>query len=228
MVEISVANRIHTVKCGQNWQIEKLRMTLVNHNFPVRLGGDLSLDFTNTVEYRDSAHPIDTLQSFDHVIRWCCEVGVIDAAEQDHLSRLAAQHETDAAAAHTTTLALRETLYRIFTAVIAEEQPLNDDVARLNNTLDTALRHIAPSIDGYVWAWVPSNALVHIVTPIALAAAELLTSDQLQWVRQCPNCGWLFVDTSRNHSRRWCSMDFCGSKIKSRRQYERRKGVQAK
>jgi len=48
----------------------------------------------------------------------------------------------------------------------------------------------------------------------------LLTSSQrLNQVRQCrgDNCGWLFVDGSKNHSRRWCDMRDCGNRAKVRR-----------
>jgi len=203
-------------------------MTHKNYNFPVRLGGDLSLDLINTAEYRDSARCIDALQSYDHAIEWCYEVGAIDGGEHERLAALAEQHTAKAADAYRSVINLRETLYRIFTAVIAEKQPPSDDLARLNDTLGAAVRCIKPAGDSFAWTWAQSDDLTQVIQPLALAAANLLTSDQVQWVRQCPNCGWLFVDTSRNHSRRWCSMDFCGSKIKSRRQYERRKGTQAK
>ena len=203
-------------------------MTLENHNFPVRLGGDLSLDFANTAEFRDSTRCIDSLQSYAHLLGWCREVSIVDAVEYDHLSELAVQRPAEAADAFRAAIHLREMLYRIFTAVIGGKQPQSEDLAQLNGALRTATRCVQPAGNRFVWGWARQDDLTQVAQPIALAAANLLTSEQLQWVRQCPNCGWLFVDTSRNHSRRWCSMDFCGSKIKSRRQYERRKREQAK
>lgn len=203
-------------------------MILENHNFPVRLGGDLSLDFVNTAEFRDSTRCIDSFQSYAHLLGWCREVGIVDAVEYDHLGELAEQQPAEAADAFRIALHLREMLYRIFTAVIVEKQPQSEDLAQLNDALRTAARCIQPVGNSFVWNWAQHDYVAQVTQPIALAAANLLTSDRLQWIRQCPNCGWLFVDTSRNHSRRWCSMDFCGSKIKSRRQYERRKREQTK
>ncbi|MCB0153982.1 MAG: CGNR zinc finger domain-containing protein, partial [Anaerolineae bacterium] len=56
------------------------------------------------------------------------------------------------------------------------------------------------------------------------SAAELLTSDRLNRVGQCAgeSCGWLFLDTTRNHSRRWCEMEHCGNRAKAKRHYRRR------
>jgi predicted RNA-binding Zn ribbon-like protein len=49
----------------------------------------------------------------------------------------------------------------------------------------------------------------------------LLTQGQLDRLGECPSCGWLFLDTSKNRRRRWCSMATCGSRDKARRYYER-------
>ncbi len=193
------------------------------YHFPTKLGGNLALDYTNTIEHRDSPRCLDYLRSYDHVLAWSECSARLDHAEAARLERLAAQHPAQADAAFRGALDLRDALYRIFTAVIAASQPAAADLARLNDALASAQRRIESGGSGFAWAWTPSDDLTSILAPVALAAAELLTSDPLQWVRQCPNCGWLFVDTSRNHSRRWCSMDVCGSQVKSRRQYERRK-----
>ena len=157
------------------------------------------------------------------MLAWCWQSGLIDPAEAERLSALAASRSSEAEVAFHAALDLRESIYRLVTAVISGGSPASADSQCLNDALSATQRRIEASDPGFAWAWVQSDDLGQILAPIALAAAELLTSDEFQRVRQCPNCGWLFVDTSRNHSRRWCSMDFCGSKIKSRRQYERRK-----
>jgi predicted RNA-binding Zn ribbon-like protein len=58
---------------------------------------------------------------------------------------------------------------------------------------------------------------------IVEAAVALLVSDAMQKVKSCPTCGWLFLDVSKNRSRRWCSMDTCGAVAKARRYYRRLK-----
>ena len=198
-------------------------MSLDSYHFPIQLGGDLCLNFVNTVEFRDSDARHEFVQSYDHALAWCRKNALIADKEGARLENAASERQTEAETAYQAVLDLRETLYRIFTSVIAEEQPAAGDLARLNEALAAAPRCVAVDDHGFQWTWAQSDEFTRILAPITLAAAELLTSDQLQWVRQCPNCGWLFLDTSRNHSRRWCSMDFCGSQAKSRRQYERRK-----
>ncbi|MCK4470533.1 MAG: CGNR zinc finger domain-containing protein, partial [Anaerolineae bacterium] len=87
---------------------------------------------------------------------------------------------------------------------------------------------IRPSADRFEWAWVlGENDLDRMLWPIVRSAAELLTSGDLRKVRQCARegCDWLFVDASKNHSRRWCSMNMCGSRVKARRYYQRKTRV---
>ncbi len=145
---------------------------------------------------------------------------MISSADADRLSEFS---EGQAEAAFAAALDLRDAIYRIFTALLDGAHPAPADLALVNATMTATPHELMPSGDGFVWTWAYGGDPAGILAPIALAAGDLLTSDQLQWVRQCPNCGWLFLDTSRNHSRRWCSMDFCGSQVKSRRQYERKK-----
>jgi len=198
-------------------------MSLDTILFPIQIGGHVCLDFANTVEFRRSERCREFLCSYEHTLAWCWRCALIGEAEAARLDAESAQRPAEAAAAYRAALDLRETLYRLFAAVIDGVPPAGDDLARLNDRLARAQRRIEPGACGFTWTWPRSDHLADVLTPVALAAAELLTSDQLQWVRQCPNCGWLFLDTSRNHSRRWCSMEFCGSQVKSRRQYERRK-----
>ena len=77
---------------------------------------------------------------------------------------------------------------------------------------------------GYTWVWDEGGrALDSMLWPVARSAADLLTSGELQAVRQCAGraCGWLFLDTSRNRTRRWCDMSVCGNRAKARRHHER-------
>ena len=80
---------------------------------------------------------------------------------------------------------------------------------------------MAPAGGGYDWSWAGRpDDLARPLWPVARSAVELLTLGDLARVRECPgagDCGWLFYDTSRNGSRRWCSMEGCGSRVKMRR-----------
>jgi predicted RNA-binding Zn ribbon-like protein len=63
-----------------------------------------------------------------------------------------------------------------------------------------------------------------ILNPLIRSAADLLVSDELKRVKRCgdPACGWLFLDTSRNKSRRWCDMSDCGNRAKASRFYKKK------
>jgi predicted RNA-binding Zn ribbon-like protein len=196
-------------------------MTEESYRFPARLGGNLSLDFTNTIEFRGTERETEFLHAYDHLAAWCSFVSRAEGSASPETALAGAGENTDAEFRRA--LGLRDALYRLFTAVIAGEPPAPDDLNTLNRALQAGGRHVEPDGSGFAWGWSQPDLLA----PIAQAAAELLTSPDLARVRQCPNCGWLFVDTSRNHSRRWCSMEFCGSQMKSRRQYERRKSGKA-
>jgi predicted RNA-binding Zn ribbon-like protein len=189
---------------------------------PAPLGGNLALDFTNTAEFRGDERFIDFLKSYIYVLSWGWQLRQIDDRWAEQMYRAA----TDEAATVVFRQALdfREALYNIFLMVLEGNKP---DLAPLNTVLTDALAHrrVAATNAGFAWEWHDeSGRLDGVLWPIALAAADLLASESLGKVRKCPNCGWLFVDTSRNRSRRWCSMDLCGSQVKSRRQYERKLG----
>jgi predicted RNA-binding Zn ribbon-like protein len=120
---------------------------------------------------------------------------------------------------------LRETLFRIFSAVTAGRQAEAADLESLNRSLSDALSRLRlnPAGEGYQWAWSGGEAeLERVLWPVVRAAGELLTSERLNLLRQCPGdgCAWLFLDTSRNKSRRWCTMEVCGNRAKARRHYE--------
>lgn len=84
------------------------------------------------------------------------------------------------------------------------------------------------SVSSFVWGWDDAApALDRPLWPVARSLAELLTSDELPRVRECAadNCAWLFIDTSKNRSRRWCDMAVCGNRAKARRHYARARGA---
>ena len=112
-------------------------------------------------------------------------------------------------------------------AIAKGRSPDADDVRALNGALSTAFAHlrVATSTGGFAWEWAEGDQpLERMLWPVVRSAAELLTSDKLSLVKQCAGCGWLFVDRSRNHSRRWCDMRYCGNRAKARRFYARQQG----
>jgi len=187
------------------------------------VGGDLCLDFTNTVGGKRGLSTREYLNSYADFVSWCRQAGLLNSSMADALLRSAARHTDDSAAALRRAIALREAIYRIFAARASGNSPEISDLDHLNAELSThhGRLRVAASQKAFNWIWVNADdALDHPLGPIARAAAELLTSPHLlEHVRQCEGgtCGWLFVDSTKNHSRRWCVMRECGNVAKVRR-----------
>jgi predicted RNA-binding Zn ribbon-like protein len=192
-------------------------------------GGRLCLDFANTVDARPTDHALDRLATYADLVAWSQQADIISAHEAHHLLRKATDRPGDVAVIFTRAIALREAIYRIFSALAGGHRPRANDVATLNAELSAAMRRIriVPTGGGFAWAWTcDDEALDRMCWPVVRSAAEFLTSDARVTGRECAglHCGWLFIDTSRNQSRRWCNMQVCGNRAKARRHYQRKKG----
>jgi predicted RNA-binding Zn ribbon-like protein len=190
------------------------------------VGGRLCLDFANTADWHASGHPEEWLTSYADLVAWGRHVGVLSPHQVRLLEGEALGRPTEAAAVLRRAIALREAIYRLFTAVALGQGVDAADLAALNQALSDALARarVVPAGAGFAWDWDgPAGALDRVLWPVARSAAELLTSDERARVRQCAGdpCGWLFLDTSKNRSRRWCTMDSCGNRAKARRHYAR-------
>ena len=202
---------------------------------PPRLGGSLCLDFVNTIRPRAGEERREYLPGYLSLVRWAASVGILDQAQQQRLRKDAARRRADAGATLAAAVDLREAVYRVFAAVAQGSAPAAADLAALQRAYADALRHarIVAAGGELRWAWDEEGLdLDRMLWPVARSAAELATSGQLGRVRQCPvaegGCGWLFLDTTRNGTRRWCSMQDCGGRAKARRQYARRRAASAR
>ncbi len=189
-------------------------------------GGHLALDFVNTVSRRDSPEKIaEHLNSYQDLISFAQQSKIIALGEAEALERTARTQSRGAAQVLRTAISLRETLFRIFVALAHGKPAPSEDLQSLDNAAADALlhRHIVRANGGYEWQWDHDLKLERIIWPIAMSAAELLTSADVAKVRECEarDCYWLFLDNSRNHSRRWCTMNACGNREKARRHYRR-------
>jgi predicted RNA-binding Zn ribbon-like protein len=189
------------------------------------VGGELCLDFCNTVGGKRGAITRESLNSYLDLLSWSRQAGVVETSEAEALARKAARQTAEAGAALERAVGLREAIYRILTAVAAEKTPRASDLAVLNSELGRALGRLrirpvkGPERFALQWAN-EDEALDQAFGPVARSAAHLLTApDRVSRVHQCggDNCGWLFIDSSKNHSRRWCDMRDCGNRAKVRR-----------
>ncbi len=191
--------------------------------------GLLCLDFSNSVDWHGSSKPQDRLHDYSDLVAWGKAAGVLTAARARYLERLTEDRAAEAASAFSRAADLREAIYRIFSNITQEGDARSSDLAILNDSLINAMSHlkISKSSAGFTWDWFgSSDSFDQISWPVARSAAELLTSNKLDRVRHCADdrgCGMLFLDTSRNKSRRWCSMQSCGNRAKAKRHYQRAK-----
>jgi predicted RNA-binding Zn ribbon-like protein len=193
-------------------------------------GGRLCLDFTNTVEDRPSDHPHELLNNYSDLVSWGKQAQVLTEQESQQLRAGAARHPGEASSVLARAIALREAIYRIFKAVAVDAVPEADDLVSLSTAIAEAMTHarIVPTAGGFTWEWIDTAVnLDRMLWPVVRSAEDLLISDELDAVRVCASdsCNWLFIDTSKNHSRRWCDMKSCGNRAKARRFYSRKKGA---
>ena len=163
---------------------------------------------------------------------WNRSVGMLTEAQEQGLLRAADAHPEQARGTFERAVALREVIFRVFSAVAARSAPQGEELVIVRDAFVEAMARAALSSTTreFSWGWESEETPGHaeesqlLLLPVALSTVELLTSAQ-DWgkIRECPGCGWLFLDASKTGNRRWCSMDECGSRDKMRRQYARKR-----
>jgi predicted RNA-binding Zn ribbon-like protein len=196
-------------------------------------GGDVALDFVNTVGgmRQDPPDPeYEALNSYADVVEWSLRVELVSPHDARALLREAAARPREAERAFAETLAFRQLVYEIFRALADGRKPKRALLDRLREAERDALAQGSLIPDGARMRWSWDGATLDVrapLWPVAHAAVELLTHGPLERLKVCANCRWLFLDQSRNHSRRWCSMADCGSAVKKERYVERRRSRRA-
>ena len=195
------------------------------------VGGRLCLDYCNTVRDR-RGEPEERLTDYVELVGWSWRSAILNAEEASRLRRLARRSPTEALAVLERALALREAIHDLMLAAAGGDEVPVGALDTLNGELGHALARsqVVPADGGFTWVWAEGGrALDSMLWPIARSAADLLTSGDLEAVRECGGraCGWLFVDTSRNRTRRWCDMRLCGNRAKARRHHQRARAAGA-
>ena len=167
------------------------------------------------------------LAAYGDLIAFVRQAGALDAADARRLARAGGGGRAEAAAVLERARALRESLHGIFAALAAGRRPPAEALSGLNAELGIALAHACVSLrDGaYALAWKdPAAALDRPLWPIARSAMELLLELDPDRIGECESetCGFLFLDTTRNRSRRWCDTRICGNRARVRRHRRRR------
>ncbi len=189
--------------------------------------GHPALEFTNTVGNHASEQPLEMLFNYEGLLSWTKRVGLLRDEQMQVLTRKAANQPREANVIFAKSRDLREALYRIFVTQTKGKSPAEGDLSILNSALTQATNgvQVVRHSGKFEWQWnFDENALEAPLWILALSAVNLMTSENYQWVGQCADedgCGWLFVDTTKNHSRRWCDINDCGNRAKQRR-YQKR------
>jgi len=174
---------------------------------PHLVAGNLALDLANTISWRGTPRVIDYLANADGLAAWATAIGLIDSADAPALQ------------AFDEVRALRAAIIAAGSAIAAGAVP---DVSATATVARLAARSLAASsLEGVPasMAFAPED---QIVGPLAWAALDLFRGEELARLKQCPpdDCRWLFIDRTKNGSRRWCDMASCGNRAKARRSRE--------
>src|ERR1700750_191964 len=194
---------------------------------PNLIGGALCLDFVHTVDPRHAPGRREDLDDCAAWARGSAPAGPTETSRGERLREAAAGVPAEAEHVLSRAIRLREVLYPLLSRAARGQPPGADDLGVLQAELPRALPHLRVtwSPPGYAREWERgSPALDQVLWPVAWAGAELLVQGPLERIRECPGqdtCGWLFLDLSKNASRRWCGMRVCGNRAKARRHYER-------
>jgi predicted RNA-binding Zn ribbon-like protein len=195
------------------------------------LAGHPALDFVNTIDPREGLDRVEHLGAFDDLVKWAQRAGVLRAGEARRVAREADGDRSAAARAFHRAVALREATYAVFGAVAARRPVPAGDLQELQTAYREAVAHASLVAMARGFEWRSNGGLDSVRWRIARDAVALLESPNLGRVRRCPgsgDCGWLFLDSSKNATRRWCSMEGCGNRAKLRRFLRRRKAAQAR
>jgi predicted RNA-binding Zn ribbon-like protein len=192
------------------------------------IGGQACLDFVNTAGDHLSNQPGEWLLSYRDLLAWAQRAGLLTEGDALRLEQKAARQPQAAEQELARVVAMREVIYRLLLSVIRQQVPDTSDLAAFNQALAGV-----PPREGVIYragafqwrASARSDDLEGVLGRVLWEAADLLTSERLTQVKLCAgeDCGWLFLDASRNQSRRWCSMSDCGNRAKAKRYYRRHK-----
>ena len=183
------------------------------------VGGARCLDFANTAGAVRTSQPRDDLKNYSGLLTWSRQSGILNKSQALDLEKAAHRRPRERERAWRRALKLRSAIYEIFSALAARKAAPASGLEVLNEELlESATKTlIVQEKSRFEVQLVPEACgLLLPLHAVARDAAGLLTSRHLKEVRECgaPTCSWLFLDRTRNHSRRWCDMTMCGNRMK--------------
>jgi len=187
------------------------------------VGGNPALDLVNTVDWTREGLKDERLDDYERLTRWAEGADVLSPELAAKLRRKAAQNPDEASTAYRATLRAREVLRRLFLE-LANGSVSAGSLADFNRILASAIRHLRVAPHGSArhlqLGWEDQERrLDSVLWPVVWSGAALIASEEASRIRVCgsEDCGWMYVDRSRNGFRRWCQMESCGTREKTRR-----------
>jgi predicted RNA-binding Zn ribbon-like protein len=202
----------------RTWQVDQGKLDLDT--------GNLCLDFANTVEWRLSESPVEELGDYQALLRWSAGIGLTSRSLAQQLAEQAQADPLAAAGCYQRAVELREAIYRALSALATGDHPQEADLAVINAELGAALKHLHlhPSGRSLEFAWTDSDFPPDsLLWPIVQSVMDLMTSAEIDRLGICADdrgCGDLYLDRSKNHTRRYCSYG-CANRAKAQRHYAR-------
>jgi predicted RNA-binding Zn ribbon-like protein len=185
------------------------------------VGGNLALDFVNTRGGpRHGPADSEWLSSYEDFAAWSSRAGLADPSTPPGETAPRAA----LLAAFARVQACRDDMYEIFLALADGSAPPEAALRRIQLAYVEALAHgqLTRGTQGCAWTWDPGSGPLAPLWSVVAAAVELLTHGPADRIKSCHACRFMFIDQSKNGSRRWCSMDDCGKAAKIARYLQHR------
>lgn len=205
-------------------------------------GGELCLDFANTIEPRGGPPPIakppgvefrDEITTYDELVAWTYHKDALVLETAEALLEAGDRDPDGSQKVLDFAREFRDVIYRVFWSIAQQQPPAATDLAEIARAHVHAAEYaeLVASASEIRWQWsADTSLLVRPLWPIAWSTTGLLTTADHRRIKVCPgpgrppvDCGWLFHDSSKNVSRRWCSMADCGAAVKAMHQTSRRR-----
>ncbi|MDR6944789.1 CGNR zinc finger domain-containing protein [Mucilaginibacter pocheonensis] len=191
-------------------------------------GGDVCFDFINSGYDRKKGVITERLHSYQDLLTLVERLALFDEITLKNLKEFALVNEREAEKALNKTLNIRTLLYQLFEGIALKltqkfEQRI---LTELNFTFAEALQFKGISVEGDRVQFTFNAALAGLMAPIwkfVLSAYDLIDNCDMQFIRQCERCAWLFIDKTKNHRKKWCSMESCGNRQKTKKYYANKK-----
>jgi len=191
-------------------------------------GGVLCFDFINTVNSWKEKNGHEYLDSYPSLVQWSGKVEILSVERRKHLQQYAFRHAEQAGKALEKIKEVRQLLYQFFAVIATGNIAMLPDelLHQFNTVLSDALSHIRFSKNKthLEQDWEEDNTdLLQPLWVVMKSAYDVLTGEDPQRIKECPACGWMFLDHTKNNKRRWCNPHSCGSIEKTKKYYQKKK-----